>query len=135
MINAKQLENKFYKVHTSGFSLTIATFYNPITKESFSRKVWDIDDDRLLWEDDIQELRDMPIDKEVQRMYYHHNGRILERDIVKVVKGRKMPVGYIGTVKEIKPYYDRYKRWQANYVYFADGQRTNINNCVLIEAM
>ena len=134
MIHAN-IENKFYKVHTSGYSLTIATFYNPITKESFSKKIWDIDDDRLLWDEDIQELYNMPIDKEVQRMYYHHDGKILDGDIVKVVKGRKIPIGYIGKVEKIKPFYDKYKRWQADYIYFVDGKKTNINNCVLIEAI
>lgn len=127
-----KLENRFYKVGESGFSLTIATFFNPITKESFSQRVWDIDDDRLLYDDEVQELRDMPINETVKRAYLHHNGRILTGDTVKVIKGRKMPIGYVGTVENIKPYYDKYHRWQANYIYFADGQRTNINNCMLI---
>lgn len=125
--------NGFYKVATTGFSLTMATFFNPETKESFTSRVWDIDDDRLLYDDEIQILRNMPIDESVHRQYLHHIGHILEGDTVEVYKGRKIPIGYTGIVKAIKPFCDRYGRWQANYIYFADGQRTNYNNCRLVK--
>ena len=51
-------------------------------------------------------------------------------DEVKVVKGRKVPVGTIANVKEIRPYYDRYHRWVCDYAYLDNGMKTNVNNLV-----
>ena len=45
----------------------------------------------------------------------HHNGEILFGDEVKVVKGRKVPIGTIANVKAIYPYHDRYGRWVCDY--------------------
>lgn len=126
--------NGFYKVAVDGFSLTRATFFNPSTMESFSKIVWDIDNDRLLDDEEMQILRFLPINEEICKVWKHHNGQILVGDTARVIKGRKMPIGYIGIVEKIKPFYDRYGRWQANYIYFTDGQKTNYNNCELIKA-
>ena len=123
--------NGFYKVAENNGGVCIGTFFNPNTMESFSKRVWDIDDDRLLWDEEIQTLRFLPINEDIRRIWMHHNGEILIGDTVEVVKGRKIPIGYIGIVEKIKPFYDRYGRWQANYIYFADGKRTNYNNCKL----
>jgi hypothetical protein len=38
--------NRFFKVNEVGFSVTDATFFNPVTGESFSKIVWDIDNHR-----------------------------------------------------------------------------------------
>ena len=124
--------NGFYKVKEDGFGVSTGTFFNPVTLESFSKIVWDIDNDWLLFDEEIQILRNLPINEEVQRIWKHHNGEILIGDTVEVFKGRKMPIGYVGIVEKIKPFHDRYGRWQANYIYFADGQKTNYNNCKLI---
>lgn len=124
--------NGFYKVNEDNGGACVGTFFNPNTKESFSKITWDIDDVRLEYDEEIQILRYLPINDSVRRMWMHHNGRILEGDTVEVFKGRKLPIGYIGIVEKIKPFYDRYGRWQANYVYFVDGKRTNYNNCKII---
>lgn len=124
--------NGFYKVAESGLGVCSCTFFNPETKERFSEIVWDIDNDRLLEDKEIQILRFLPIDEAVRREYMHQNGVILVGDTMEVFKGRKLPKGYKGVVKEIKPFYDKYHRWQANYIYFEDGQRTNQNNCKLV---
>ena len=108
----------------------VGTFFNPDTKESFSEITWDIDRPYIN-DERVEILRYLPINGEVKRIYLHHIGRILEGDSVEVFKGRKIPVGYVGVVKSIKPFYDRYGRWQADYIYFADGQKTNYNNCKL----
>jgi hypothetical protein len=125
--------NGFYKVAENNGGVCVGTFFNPDTMEHFSKKTWDIDDDRLLWDEEIQILRFLPINEDVRRIWMHHNGEILIGDTVEVFKGRKIPIGYIGVVENIKPFYDRYGRWQANYIYFADGKRTNYNNCKLIK--
>lgn len=91
--NRRKTVNGFFKVAESGMSLTMATFYNPDTKESFTKRVWDIDDDRLLLEDDLQELRNLPIDEEAVIAWKHHNGNFVVGDSVEVVKGRKISKG------------------------------------------
>ena len=127
------MKKGFYKVDETGMSLTIATFYNPETKEEFTKMVWDMDDDRLLWDEEIQEMRYMRINEEARRKWLHEAGNILEGDVAKVVKGRKLPIGKTGRVKKIVPYYDKYKRWICDYIYFTDGTKTNIKNCILVE--
>lgn len=121
----------FYKVAENNGGVCVCTFFNPDTLASFSKITWDIDNDRLLDDEEIQILRYLSIDEDIRILWKHHNGCILVGDTVEVFKGRKMPVGYIGKVKAIRPFYDRYGRWQANYIYFEDGQRTNENNCKL----
>lgn len=118
----------FGKIHqdTSGNFIT-AQFYNPATKEHLSECVRDYD-----YEDcsrDNAELYHMPIDTEVLRQWNIDNGIIFVGAVVEVFKGRKVPVGTIATVEEIKPWHDRYGRWQCNYAYLSNGMRTNTNNC------
>lgn len=120
----------FEKIGQSGCLFILATFYNPVTKEYKSKCVRDYDyADRSR---DIDELYYMPVNKEVRRQYRKDNGIISVGDTVKVVKGRKVPVGTVAVVQEIKPWHDRYGRRQATYLYFTDGTRTNANNCVLV---
>lgn len=125
--------NGFYKVAENNGGVCVGTFFNPDTMEHFSKITWDIDNDRLLYDDEIQALRFLPVNEDIRKIWMHHNGQILIGDIVEVVKGRKIPIGYIGAVENIKPFYDRYHRWQADYIYFADGKKTNYNNCKLIK--
>ena len=122
--------NGFYKVNENGYSLTEATFYNPDTGESFSKIVWDMDDDRVCWE--AGEYRDLSINNKVARLWKRHNGVIQDGDKVMVVSGRKVPIGTVSYVREIKPIHDRYGRWVADYVYMENGMRTNIKNVVLV---
>lgn len=123
--------NGFYKVKEDNGGVCVGCFFNPTTMEHFSKIIWDIDNDRLLDDDYIQTLRYLPINEDVRKIWMHHNGEIMEGDTVKVVKGRKIPKGYVGIVEKIRPWYDYYGRWQCTYIYFADGQRTNKDNCVL----
>jgi len=120
---------EFYKVNESNGCVCVGTFYNPDTEESFTKITWDIDDIRLDQDEEIQIYSYMPINKDVR--WLHRAGVIQEGDQIKVIKGRKVPIGTIATVKEIKPFYDKYKRWQADYLYLDNGMKTNINNCVL----
>ena len=123
------MENKFYKVSHDGGTLVTGMFFNPITMEEKSEVLRDYEYSDCRRDND--ELYYMEIDEEVKRIWKHHHGAILEGDVVEVVKGRKIPIGYIGTVRKIYPYHDRYGRWVADYVYFTDGQKTNIDNCIL----
>lgn len=125
--------NGFYKVAEDNGGVCVGTFFNPDTKESFSKITWDIDRPYINDDDEVETLRYLPINHEVKRVWLHHIGRILVGDTVEVFKGRKIPIGYIGVVEDIKPFYDRYHRWQADYIYFKDGKRTNYNNCKLIK--
>ena len=124
----------FYKVAENNGGVCTGVFFNPETLETFSKITWDIDRPYINDDEEIEILRYLPINENIRKIYLHHIGRILEGDKVEVFKGRKIPVGYQNIVKEIKPFYDKYGRWQANYIYFADGQRTNYDNCRLVEA-
>lgn len=131
MKDAKWMEeNGFYKIsHNSGCFVT-GDFYNPETKELITEKLRDYDYSDCSRDND--ELYYMEVNKEARRQYFRDNGVIQEDDTVKVIKGRKVPIGTIAKVKEVKPVYDRYRRWVADYVYLDNGMRTNVNNCMLI---
>ena len=73
----------------------------------------------------------MPIDKGIRDKWLHHHGFVLEGDLIEVYKGRKVKVGTIARITEIKPYNDRYGRCVAHYAYLDNGERTNISNCRL----
>ena len=54
-------------------------------------------------------------------------------DKVEVFKGRKVPIGYTGTVTKIYDWKDLYGRVQATYVILDYTFKTNINNCRRVE--
>lgn len=84
---------------------------------------------------DNDELYYMPIDEHWARVWRHKRGEILAGDVVRVAKGRTLPIGKAGVVKSIRPMRDRYQRWVADYVYFTDGSRINIDNVELVTAV
>lgn len=120
----------FYKVDQNGSIFITATFYNPETNEQKIICVRDYD--YFDKSRDNDELYFMPINNDIKKMWLHSKGIITTGDTIKVIKGRKIKIGTIGTVKAIKAVYDKYNRWVADYIYLEDGQKTNINNCVLI---
>ena len=83
----------FYKVYVNGGGVEVCTFFNPETKEEFSKITWDIEDDRLLWDEEIQILRFLPIDEAAVIAWKHHNNQFVVGDNVEVVRGRKVPKG------------------------------------------
>ena len=123
------LANGFYKVANSGFSLTEAIFFNPETKESYSKIVWDNDDYRVEQENEVE--YNEPIDDEVRKVWLRYRGIIQEGDTIKVIKGRKVPKGTIAKVTGFRDWKDEYGRVQATYVLLDNGMRTNVNNCIL----
>lgn len=123
------LEKGFYKIAQSGGSYVVATFYNLDTKEVKTNGVRDYDYSDCSRDDD--ELYYMPINEDVKRVYLHDNGCILVGDMAKVVKGRTIEHGYIGKVVNRREYTDKYGRWLADYIYFEDGRKINVANCIL----
>ena len=121
----------FYKVAEDNGGVCVGTFWNPETKESFSKITWDIDRPYINDDEEIEILRYLPINREVRSAWLHYNGIIQVNDVVEVVKGRKVPIGTIAKVIDKKPYKDRYGRTQAIYLYFDNGMKTNENNCGL----
>ena len=120
----------YYKVAQDGGTYIVATFYNPDTKDSFTKCVRDYDYSDCSRDND--ELYYMPINEEVRRMYLNHNGIICIGDTVKVVKGRKVPIGTIATVKELRPWKDSYGRTQTVYAILDNGMKTSVTNCILV---
>ena len=130
-MSIEKLPNGFYKVAQEGGCYIVATFFNPDIKESISCCVRDYDYSGCSRDND--ELYYMPINEEVKKQWLHHNGIILVDDTIKVVKGRKVPIGTIAKVIDKKPYKDRYGRIQAMYLYLDNGMKTNEDNCKLYE--
>jgi hypothetical protein len=121
--------SNYKKVSESGGTFVTAIFFNPETMETVSGCVRDYD-----YEDgsrDIDELYYMPIDENARILWLHSQGVILVGDTVRVVKGRTLEHGYTDIVKDIRPYKDRYGRRIADYVYFENGKKINIDNCEL----
>lgn len=123
--------NGFYKVNTSGFGVTTATFFNPITKEIFSKVVWDIDNDGV--KEANKELYLMPICDVAKKMYLRHLGQVQVGDEVEIFKGRKM----VGEIKKVV----RFREWSKSgtygnvgrtYAIFSDGTSVNVENCRLV---
>ena len=124
-------ENRLYKVTPNdGGTFITATFFNPVTGEEKSLCIRDYE-----YEDcrrDNDELYYMQVDENARRVWCHKHGNALENDRVMIVKGRKIPHGTVCTVKEKFKVYDRYGRFCAWYYRFTDGQKTNVDNCVLV---
>lgn len=106
----------------------VATFYNPNTEDLKSVIVFDIDRPYM----DKPELSHMSIDDALLRVYNRKRGIIQEGDTVVVYKGRKIPVGTVAVVKELRPWHDRYGHWKCTYAVFTDGRKTNVENCRLV---
>ena len=85
----------FFKVNENNGGVNVCTFFNPETKEEFSKIVWDIDNDRLLEDDEIQILRYLTIDNDAVIAWKHFNNAFVVGDNVEVIKGRKVPKGTI----------------------------------------
>lgn len=123
------IRDGFYKVEQSGGSFVTATFFNPDTTESYSEVVRDYeyyDGSR-----DNDELYEMDIDREAEIAYKHYLGEFVVGDKVRVVTGRKVPVGTVATVVKRYAVKDRYNRIVGYYLNFDNGMRTNEKNCVL----
>ena len=132
--------NGYSKIKVSGGSLSTHYFYNAETKET----IHIITDDKeygyregltsqeFTWEE-LDLIEKMEIDQETLKIYNYDNNIICEGQIVEVVKGRKIPKGYIGEIKKIYPYMDKYGRVQNYIAYFKDGNKTNIDNLKIIK--
>lgn len=121
----------YYKVAQSGGTYIVATFFNPETEEECSLCVRDYD-----YSDcsrDIDDLYYQQIDKDARRKWYRKHGVICTGDTIKVVKGRKIPIGTIAVVERIYDWKDQYGRVQTTYCVFTDGRKTSISNCELLK--
>ena len=120
-------EDGFFKIRERGSTFITGDFFNPVTKELKVLVLRDYDYSDCSRDND--ELYQLPIDRDALEAYNAYNGIISEGCMVRVVKGRKVPVGYEGIVVKMKKIYDMYGRFICNYVFFADGQKTSEENC------
>ena len=120
----------FKKIAQTGGTYVVATFYNPATNEVKSKCVRDYDYADGSRDDD--ELYFMEIDEEARVAYLHSQGIILVGDMAKVVKGRTIEHGFTGKVIDKREYRDKFGRFVADYIFFADGRKINVANCVLV---
>ena len=59
------------------------------------------------------------------------NNTISKGAIIEVVKGRKLPKGFTGVVKDFSDIHDCYNRYIGEYVHLEDGNRINKNNVII----
>ena len=121
----------FKKVKQEGGTFVVATFFNPDTGESYSACVRDYDYSDCSRDDD--EAYNAPIDEQARRLYLRSIGVIQPGDTVRVVKGRKIPVGTVAVVDRTAWWHDRFGRPQTLYAYFTDGRKTSVENCQIVE--
>jgi len=126
------LENRFYKIGQEGGTFVVGYWWNPVSGERKSCCVRDYD-----YEDGSRDRDDLyyePIDREVSKLFERKVlGRVFEGDLVEVVKGRTIEHGFVGRVKKVYPFKDRYGRVFADYVYFEDGRKINMDNVKWVE--
>lgn len=125
------MENKFYKVGQAGGTFIVAYFYNPVTQETRSECVRDYDYYDCSRDND--ELYYMPIDEEAAELYRKHCGIIAAGDVVRVVKGRKVPIGTVAKVLRVYDFNDRYGRAVARYAVLDNGMKTSVYNCEIVD--
>ena len=106
-----------------------AYLFNIKTGETASVCIYDYDEPR----NEDRFWYNVSVDDDARIAKAKKFGYIAEGLRAKVVKGRKVPIGFSGVVTRIRKVRDRYGRWVADYVVFADGTSTNIDNCVLDE--
>lgn len=120
----------FFKVNEGGRTYITATYYNPETNEGDSLVTRDYDySDGSRGNDSLYNAQ---INEEARKHWLHSNGMILAGDKVMVINGRKVPKGTMHKVKAKKDVYDRYGRWQCEYLIFEDGLATNEANCIRV---
>ena len=124
----KELKNEFYRVSNTGGSYDVATFFNPITKEEFSRCIYDYDDVRVQQEE--AEYREIPFSEKVRRIWLHHKGIIQVGDLVKINRGRKFKGKQKRVVKKLVY---KYVWGDVIYLVFEDGTKVAQDNCDLIK--
>lgn len=130
----------YSKIKVSGGSLSAHYFYNANTKHFISIITDDqeygyrggLTSQEFTWEE-LDLIEKIEIDQEVLKIYNFDQNIIAEGQLVEVVKGRKMPIGYKGIIKKIYPYKDKYGRVQSYTAYFGDGNKTNIDNLKIIK--
>lgn len=134
-ITVEDIENNgFFKVSDgNGGSLVVNTFFNPETLEEQRITVRDYDYEPSVKDND--DLYNLPVNDAVRRVWLHHNGHILEGDVIRVYKGRKVKKGTIATVKGFRDIYDKYNRWIAKYAILDNGISLNIDNCELYKGV
>lgn len=126
--------NGFYKVFENGTSFVTANFFNPITKEEFSKNIYNYDDDRV--RDSVGDYYSIPICEDIKKMYLNHKGIIQVGDLVEIVSGRK----FKGESKRVKKEYiyniaGMYGKTygEVYYYIFEDNTKVKQEHCKLIK--
>ena len=124
----------FFKVNQEGCTYVTALFWNPETDETYTKCVRDYDYSDCSRDDD--ELYYMPIDEKVRKAYRDKIRRKLQLvevgDTVKVVKGRKVPIGTVAKVVDVREWRDCWGRVQTRYAYLDNGMKTSETNCEIL---
>ena len=118
------------KIAQDGGTFVTGKFWNSQLKETVSLVLRDYDYGDCSRDNDY--LYYMRVDEEAVRDYKRFKGIVQDGDTVKVIKGRTLPKGFTGTVKEIYPVNDRYGRLVAYYARFTTGEKINVTNVEIV---
>lgn len=119
----------YFKISQKGGTLVTATFWNPFTDDA---KCVTVRDYEYPGDRDDDELYNLPICEDMRRLHERGEGRLVEGDRVRVVRGRKVPIGSTGVIQSFSSVNDRYGRRVATYVVTEDWT-TNQDNVELID--
>lgn len=117
------------KIAQDGGTFVTGKFWNSQLKEAVCLVLRDYE---YNGERDNDYLYYMQVDPEAIRDYKRFKGIVQDGDTVKVIKGRTLPKGFTGTVKEIYPVNDRYGRLVAYYARFTTGEKINVANVEIV---
>lgn len=110
-----------------------ATFFNPYTGGYFNEVIEDQDNDMVNYDTVTRQFREIEINRDVARIWNRSNNYLQEGDKIRVVKGRTIEHGTEAKVRDIRPIYDKYHRWVADYAYLDNGGKINIKNIKIVD--
>lgn len=132
----EKLQGFFKVAEDYSYSLKHVVMFNPITGEEKNILVDDTEYGYMERYDfnfspqEIEYLRyDLEVNEIVKNLWLDSKNIIHVGSKVKVIKGRKIPIGTEAVVKSMYDYKDRYGRYVATYLIFENGQKTSILNC------
>lgn len=116
---------KVYQTSDKG-GIVLAEFFNPYTGEEYSAPI--------LYEDGSfdEEAYLEDIDAQARKMWRSKRKDFRISDVVKVVRGIKVPHGTVGKIVDMYNWKDEKGRVKNRYVVLDSGVKTSVNNVIIV---
>ena len=121
---AQAIKDGYRLVNSDGGGVVSWTFWHPVTKDSFSLIVADVDYDY-----DSSMIGVIHIDNEVRNQWLDYIGVIRAGVTARVVKGRKFPINSVVYVRKLENKYVNYQ--SIAYAVLGNGRSIALENLVL----